>query len=296
VAEDRSLDLGIAALARRQHGFVRREQLLAAGLGRDAVAYRIKAGKLIRVHVGVYAVGHLPTHPVARAAAAVLACGPEAALSHSWAAVLWKICERFTGLPEVTVSSLRRRPGIRVHRSSTLTPADVTIQHGIRTTSPSRTLLDVTPSLTDVALMRAVNDGRLAGYLRFEALAGLLARSRGVPEAARLERLISGETPTRSRWEDSFKRFLRRFGLPMPATNVWVEGYEVDAWFPDERLVVELDSYRFHRDRGAFESDRKRDATMLAAGLDTVRITWERMTQTPDEEAQLLQRILAARR
>ena len=82
----------------------------------------------------------------------------------------------------------------------------------------------------------------------------------------------------------------------MPAMNVWVEGYEVDAWFPYERLVVELDIYRFHKHRGAFESDRKRDATMLAAGLDTVRITWERMTQTPDEEAQLLERILAARR
>jgi very-short-patch-repair endonuclease len=283
-------------VARRQHGLVKREQLLAVGLGRDAVEYRIKAGKLIRVHVGVYAVGHLPTHPLARAAAAVLACGPGAALSHSWAAMLWKMFERFTGLPEVTVSSLRRRPGIRVHRSSMLRPADVTIQHGIRTTSPSRTLLDIAPCLTDAALMRAVSDGRLAGYLRFEALAGLLARSPGVPGTGRLERLITGETPTRSRWEDSFKRFLRRFGLPMPAMNAWVEGYEVDAWFPDERLIVELDSYRFHRDRGAFERDRKRDVTMLAAGLDTVRITWERMTQTPDEEAQLLQRILAARR
>ena len=129
-----------------------------------------------------------------------------------------------------------------MHRSSTLTPADVTIQHGIRTTSPSRTLLDIAPCLTDAALMRAVNDGRLAGYLRFDALAGLPARSPGVPGAARLERLITGETPTRSRWEDSSKRFLRRSGLPMPAMNVWVEGYEVDAWFPDERLIVELDT------------------------------------------------------
>ena len=233
MGQNRSHDGRIAAVARRQHGYVTRPQLLGLGLGSRAIQERVAAGRLIRVHLGVYAVGHLPVNPLARAAAAVLACGPGAALSHSWAAVLWRMCERFTGLPEVTVSSLRRRPGIRVHRSSTLTPADVTIQHGIRTTSPSRTLLDIAPCLTDAALMRAVNDGRLAGYLRFDALAGLLARSPGVPGAARLERLISGETPTRSRWEDSFKRFLRRFGLPMPAMNVWVEGYEVDAWFPD---------------------------------------------------------------
>lgn len=266
------------------------------GLGPDAVAYRVKTGKLIRVHVGVYAVGHVPTSPLARAAAAVLACGPDAALSHSWAAVQWKMLERFTGLPEVTVPSLRRRPRIRVHRSRTLTPADVTVQHGIRTTSPSRTVLDVTPSLTDAGLLRAVYDGRLAGYLQLDALAELLARSAGVPGAARLERLVTGEAPTRSRFEDAFKRFAKHYELPAPALNVRVEGYEVDAWFPEERVIVELDGYRFHHDRGAFESDRYRDATLLAAGIQTVRITWERMIERPGDEAGLLRRILAARR
>ena len=142
-----------------------------------------------------------------------------------------------------------------MHRSSTLTPADVTTQHGIRVTSPARTVLDIAPTLTDTALTRAVNDARLAGYLQFGALAELLARSTGAPGAARLELLISGDAPTRSQFEDAFKRFLRRFGLPTPLMNVQVEGYEVDAWFPRERLIVELDGYRYHQDRGAFERD-----------------------------------------
>ena len=85
-----------------------------------------------------------------------------------------------------------------MHRSSTLAPADVTTQHGIRVTSPARTVLDIAPTLTDAALTRAVNDARLAGYLQFGPLAELLARSTGAPGAARLELLIGGDAPTRS--------------------------------------------------------------------------------------------------
>ncbi|MDQ6822458.1 MAG: type IV toxin-antitoxin system AbiEi family antitoxin domain-containing protein [Actinomycetota bacterium] len=283
-------------MARRQHGYITRQQLLALGVGPRAIHYRVVTGRLIPVHLGVYAVGHLPTTPLARAAAAVLACGPAAALSHRSAAVLWKMLDSYSGPPEVMVPSLRRRPGIRVHRSGTLAPADVTTQDGIHITSPARTLLDIAPGLTDAALMRAVNDGRLAGYLQLGALAELLARSARVPGVARLERLVTGEAPTRSRFEDAFKRFATHYELPAPAVNVRFEGYEVDAWFPEERVIVELDGYRFHHDRGAFESDRYRDATLLAAGIQTVRITWERMTEAPDEAAALLHRILAARR
>jgi hypothetical protein len=92
-------------------------QLLAAGLDRDAVAYRRKVGRLHLLHRGVYAVGHRPPSPLARAMAAVLACGPDAALSHRSAGALWQILPRWSAVPDVTARSDRRHRGIHVHRA-----------------------------------------------------------------------------------------------------------------------------------------------------------------------------------
>lgn len=102
--------------------------------------------------------------------------------------------------------------------------------------------------------------------------------------------------PTRSELEDGFLAFCKRFSLPRPETNVYLAGYLVDAFFPEHRLIVELDGYEFHHGRIAFESDRDRDVDTLLRGLATVRITWERMQSTPDKEAGRLNRILKARR
>jgi predicted transcriptional regulator of viral defense system len=109
-------DRRIAAIAAGQHGHVSRRQLLDAGLSTDGIGRRVRAGSLIRVHAGVYAVGCLPTEPAARAAAAVLACGPAAALSHDSAATLWEMRRDWTEPAEVTVATHRARPGLRIHR------------------------------------------------------------------------------------------------------------------------------------------------------------------------------------
>lgn len=108
--------------------------------------------------------------------------------------------------------------------------------------------------------------------------------------------LHSPDSPTRSEFEDDFLEFCERFGLPRPLINTIVGGYEVDALFAAEQVIVELDGWEFHRDRGSFESDRNRDADTLAGGLVTVRITRERFNATPDNEAARLQRILEQRR
>jgi hypothetical protein len=102
--------------------------------------------------------------------------------------------------------------------------------------------------------------------------------------------------PTRSEFEDVFLPFCHRFGLPTPKLNTTVAGYEVDAYFGDERLIVELDSWEFHKDRSAFEGDRERDAATLALGIATVRITWERLIGEPEREAARLHKILELRR
>lgn len=291
----------IAAVARTQHGYVTRSQLVAHGLGGGAIEYRVKIGRLIPVYAGVYAVGHVPLGLEASAHAAVLACGAGAVLSHDSAAGLWKYLKHWTPPPyEVTARSKRRRPGITVHRATTLTRRDTTRQLGVPVTSPARTVFDMTPRLrTDAALRRFVNDARLTYTFHLGDLAELLRRHPYHPATRRLEPFLDPRRaagPTRSEFEDAFVEFARRHDLPAPITNTHVHGYEVDALFPEERVIVELDGAEFHLDRDAFESDRDRDAALLALGYVTVRITWERLKQRPAREADRLRKILEARR
>jgi len=291
-----TLDPLIAVLAKRQRGYVTRPQLLDMGLGERAIKYRVNASRLIPVYAGVYAVGHLPTLPQDRAYGALVACGPDAVLSHGSAAALWGVFKRWEMPFEVTTTSARRRRGIRVHRA-VLTRRDIRVHLGMRVTSPARMLLDVCPRLGDKTLTRAVNELRLERHLSLAEIAELLERlprNRG----AKLLRpfLHTAGGPTRSEFEDAFLEFAPRYGLPQPLVNTRVAGREVDVFFPNEGVIIELDGYRFHSSRDRFEGDRDGDAEMLAIGLVTVRITWERMTRAPAREADRLLRILAARR
>jgi very-short-patch-repair endonuclease len=290
-------DRRLGRLAARQYGHVTRAQLVELGLSRQMIARRVSAARLIRVHDGVYAVGHRRTEALAVAAAAIMAGGPGAALSHSSAAVLWEMRRRWPTPPEITVPSDRRPPLVKVHLSTALTSRDIRTQLGVRVTSPARTVLDIAPRLTDKALARAVNDARHNRYLTLDSLADALNRFRNHPGRRRLLPFVQTLTGlTRSELEDAFLAFTRRFHLPTPQTNVLVAGHLVDALFAEELLIVELDGYEFHNGRGSFESDRERDAATLAAGHATVRVTHDRLTDSAEREAARLERILAQRR
>ncbi len=281
----------------RQHRCVRTSQLRALGLSADGIAYRVSVGRLHPVHRGVYSVGTPAATALERANAAVLACGDRALLSHESALALWGL--RHQGWPsrmEVTAPTGHRHPGLRAHRSRTLTRADVRRRHGIRVTSAARTLLDCAPRLGGPALTRAVNDALRARAITREQLTELLRRCPNHPGAAALNPHAATVTGiTRSGLEDEFLAFCRRFGLPRPQVNAQVGGYEVDAYFAEAGLIVELDGWEFHNDRRTFERDRLRDAEALAAGLGTMRITWERLHRHPHEESTRLAAILARR-
>jgi hypothetical protein len=294
---DDPVERAIGAFARRQHGNVTREQLLGLGLRAAAIGYRARTGRLHRVHPGVYAVGRPPVTALERSEAAVLACGSGAALSHFSALWLWGFVDRSPARIEVAVALDRRPPGIAVHRLTALTRRDVRRHQGIAVTSPARALLDCAPRMSQRVLSRAVDDALRSPHLSRKQLADVCARCLRHPGAGLLRRFIdSSDGPTRSDWESDFPAFCHRFGLPRPQINAIVCGCEVDAYFEAEGLIVELDSWGFHQGRGSFERDRNRDADMLAAGLGTVRITWERMTGTPRREAERLRSILAQRR
>ena len=276
-------------LAEPQHGHVTRQQLLAMGVSGSEIQHLVEKGLLIRVHAGVYALGYRQRTPKAMAAAAALACGDGAVLSHDSAAALYGLRE-WPRIPEVTTAVRRRRPGIRVHRSGTLMETDVTRQYGIPVTTAARAILDISSRLSDAELIQTVSDARRAARLGPTALHRLLATS------VRAARLIDPEqAPSESILKATFLLFIRQHRLPPPLTEQPFHGFRVDAIYPAHRLIVELDGYDFHRDRAQFETDRARDAVALAHGFVTFRITWRRLTVEPARLAAQLRAVLAAR-
>ena len=282
-------DRKVAARSRSQHGNVTWKQLVDCGLTRHGVAARVAAGRLFRVHHGVYAVGRPPHLPLERAAAAVLACGPGAALSHLGALALWGFTNRWPDTFDVVVTNDRRPQGITTHRYTNLVRRDITVQRGIRATSAARTLLDCAPLVTDNR--RVIPDALHTPFVKQTHLADVRARFPHHPGARLLDRHLHGN-PTRSPFEDDFAAFCQQHNLPTPLTDVEVAGHLVDALFPDQKLIVELDSWEFHKDRAAFETDRARDADTLDAGFRTLRLTWERLHARGDAEAARIRRLL----
>jgi Protein of unknown function (DUF559) len=267
-------------------------QLLGLGLSAKAIDYRVRTGRLWRVYNGVYCVGRPPVTPHERAMAAVLACGPRAALSHVPGGALWEVGLRWPALMEVTAPGQRQRKGIRVHRSP-LDRRDVTKHYGIPVTTLARTLLDLAEVLDTPSLTRAVNEARLRRKSTLPDLAELLNRSPG-RATRRLKPFVDRPTgPTRSEFEDAFLAFVHRHGLPVPEMNQIVAGYEVDAIWREHKLIVELDGREFHEN--AFEEDRERDATLLDAGFPVLRITWHRLTRQEQSEADRLHSLLDQR-
>ena len=276
-------------LAEPQHGHVTRQQLLAMGVSGSEIQHLVEKGLLIRVHAGVYALGYRQRTPKAMAAAAALACGDGAVLSHDSAAALYGLRE-WPRIPEVTTAVRRRRPGIRVHRSGTLMETDVTRQYGIPVTTAARAILDVAGRLSDAELIQIVSDARRAGRLGPTALHRLLAAS------VRAARLIDPkQAPSESIFMAMFLLFLKRYRLPIPLTECWFHGFRVDAIYPAHRLIIELDSWEFHSNPVQFERDRMRDGVAIKYRHDTLRITWKRMTEHPRQLAAELRALLAER-
>ena len=293
---DISHDAAIAAIAARQQGNITRTQLLAIGLTDGTIAFRVRVGRLHRVYPGVYAVGRRPVIPLERASAAVLACGRGAALSHGSALSLWGIDKHWHTPFEVIVPKDRRPKGIRTHRPATIHRRDVTVQLGIRATTLARAVLDIAPTLRhEKRLRRIVNDAIYSPYMTNSQLAEVVARNPHHKGSPRIIPFLAETNTgiTRSGLEDTLPQLCHDYDLPIPLTNVKLSsGYTADALFPDHGLIVEIDSWEFHKGRISFEENRDRDADNLADGLPTIRITDERMKRDPAKEAERLRTIL----
>ena len=216
----------------------------------------------------------------ARAMAAVLACGEAAVLSHGAAAALWDIRPVADGPVDVTIVGDRaRHAGIRAHRTLRMHRADATALHGIPVTAVARTLLDIAADLTPAGLAGALEQAQVKRLVTKQAIEAALCRSPRRPGSPVLKALVTESSFTRSAAERILVKLLRAAGVPRPAFNAKTEGYEVDALWRVERVVLEFDSYAFHATRAAFERDRRRDATLTRVGFLVVRTTWRELTE-----------------
>jgi very-short-patch-repair endonuclease len=292
-----TFDERMAARAKRQGGHISRDQLYSIGMTRHQIDYRVQIGRLIAVHRGVYAVGHVPTLPFDLAKGALLAGGPDTALFGRSAASFWGI-HRVWELPLEIVGPTHRRlrKTLVTHRIGGLVGRDLVTVDGVRVTSAARTLLDSAPSLPVKRLTRAVEDLRLAGKVDTGQLEDILARNQLHPGRLRLEAIVATrqKEPTRSDLEDAFQRLVYRYSLPTPQVNVHVAGYRVDAYYADAELIVELDGWAGHQTRQAFARDRRQDADILArTGIRTMRLPYEQTTRHATRTAGELAAILA---
>jgi very-short-patch-repair endonuclease len=290
------VDAWIAEIAGRQHGVISREQLLALGLGKDAIQRRLRSGRLIRVHRSVYAVGHLNRSRATVWMAAVLAGGQGTVLSNRPAGAAWAICSS-AGRVEVTAPR-QKRPNRRIVFHQAVLPADErTVHDGIPITTVPRTLLDLAGTLDERQLERAINEAeikRLWDELSLHDLLHRYRRRRGNANLrAALHKRREGATPTKSDLEELFIRFSDRAGLPRPETNVYIEDLEVDCVWRNQRVIIEVDSWEIHRTRAAFERDREKSRILQAAGWRCVPITYLQLEHTSEAVASDVRALLS---
>ena len=292
-------DRAVAELAAEQFGVVARDQLRGLGLTESAIARRVEGGRLHRLHRGVSAVGHPVVRREGQWLAAVLACGAGARLSHGSAAALQEIWASDGVVTHVMVPgpSRRRGRGLSVHRSGHLTRAEITTHRGIPVTSPARTIIDLAATVPDGRAVERLLDR--AERLQISGVRAVAAARPGHRGARRVLRVLAAHAPgttlTRSDLEELLLALCRTYDLPTPRVNVVVADLEVDLLFMPQRVVVEADSWTYHRTRSAFERDRERDAVLVRAGYCVLRFSDTQIEHEPATVANAIAAALNAR-
>lgn len=282
----------IAELGAQQHGVAARAQLLAGGVSATAIKRMLRDGHLHLLHRGVYAVGHLALTREGRWMAAVLAGGPDAVLSHHSAGMNWQLLSPFPSLPSITTPAKgRRRPGI-THHTARLPADEVTAHDAIPTTTVARSLFDLASTVTTHRLEQAIAEAEFRRYADSTPLVALITRYPGHRGVGALKAVLAtGHTTlgrTESPLEDRFLGFLdaRGFARPElnPHLNLGAGGFiRPDCLWRAQRLIVELDGRDSHQRQRTFESDRRRDRRLAAAGFRPIRVTDAQLHDAPAE-------------
>jgi len=283
----------VARIAERQHGVVSRDQLREAGLTEAGIRNGIVAGRLYPLFRSTFAVGHPRSDRRSRLIAATLACGEGTVISHGTAAALSGLWERWPAEVEVIapVESGRKIRGIRRRFVPPPPPEQVTWKAGIACTTPSRTIIDVAGIAAPKVLAGTVEQAAVLEVLNVPEIDAMLleSRRRGTKALNRvLEpwRRYSPRVRLRSRMEAKMLPLLTHHNLPIPECNVKLrigrETFEVDFLWRKQRVVVETDGGRFHRNPAAQARDGHRNRALARAGYRVPRIGWEELRDEPD--------------
>jgi len=291
----REIARGIERLSGRQKQLLRIEQLIALGLSQRAVHDRVASHTLFRIHEGVLALHPPPYSRHQSYLAAVYACGRGTFVSDWAAAWLLGATESPPLLPVVTnrTGAGRRNEGIEVHRR-VVAARDVFKRHGIACTKPERTVLDCAASASIEALeelLMAADSGRPG--LDRRRLEQLVAENAGRRGIVNLRELISDDPKdTEVENERRMLRICRRFAIPEPETQYEIRTagrtFRADFCWPELRLIVECDSWRWHGGKLKAESDRERDQLLTIAGWIVVHFTRNQIKLEPERTARKL--------
>jgi very-short-patch-repair endonuclease len=285
-------DKEIGRQASGAFGLVKRTRLLAARVTKAEIEHRLRSGALLLEYPGIYRVGHRAPSIEASYLAAVWACGEGARLSGGAAAYHWRLISGKPPEPEVIAPNWRRVKGVRTSQRK-VTAADGTVYRGIPITTVPRTLVDLAADLSLSDLARACHEAGVKYGTTPGQVKKVLKRLPNAKGAANLRAVLDGKVPVSlSALERRFNKLLREAHLPLPITNKRAGSYRVDCRWPDHQLTLELDSYRYHNSRHAWEQDRERERQARKRGDEFRRYSWEDVYKRPEPMLEELRRLL----
>lgn len=288
----------VAAIAANQWGRVRRDQLTSAGVDRNKVTRWIDEGYLHRIHPRVYAVGHMATGIEAELVSALFYAGPGAMLSHETAAWWWELTDREPRRIEVSTPrkrrSLARRESQRAVKVRSRRTLDRVWHRRLPVTTVAQTLLDFASANSFRRVRYALANADYRRLLDVEAVESVAGRGRA--GSNNLRRALEKHLPelgfTRSEFERRMLELCESAALPIPEVNVVVGGVMVDAFWRDQRVIVELDGKGNHGTPAQIARDHERDLRLRALGFTVLRYAWEQLKRRPDLVLADLQRAL----
>jgi very-short-patch-repair endonuclease len=283
----------VLAVADRQRGLVKSEEVSASGISRKEIRHLCRIGVARRYHRGLYLFGPVQAGPEQRWLAATLVT--DGWLADRSAAACWSMADDDPLAVHVLVDGDRRsRKGIVTHRMSFIHDHDVTRHRGVPVTTVPRTLVDNAKHCSGPELLGMVRGLRT---LDLDALQDAIERTPRRPRIEPLRRLVDLRGPQlRSRLEAMFLELCRAGNVDPPRVNTVLHGFEVDFRWDDARLVVETDGWSTHGNRSSFVRDRQKDNVLLARGWPVARFTFDEVALDPGGIARRLHELLAARR
>jgi very-short-patch-repair endonuclease len=302
----RELDDVIAALAAQQHGHITRRDAIRAGMPPRMIDRRVASGEWIQAAPGVYRMRGAPDTWLGRLTAATMHL-PGAVVSHEAAAALHRLPTFSPGPVTVSVAheSTRRSPVALVRQSTDLVADHRTAVRGLPVTTVARTLVDLARVCSVARLDHVVGEVIAAEVVSVGGLCACFddVARRGKPGCRKMRTVLTerqpGYVPPASKAESLLLQVLRDAGLPRPVLQLaapWPGATDerVDVAYPWAKLIIEVDSRRWHTRVKDFARDRARDNAAVLAGWRVIRVTWDDLVHRPQEVVRMIRSVLAA--